>query len=117
MSDLITCSDIQSEDATILEQCTFLEWEMMDAESMVSSLENSILEDFPSPPETSYVINYVEPELEEYLAPAFYIVAPMDNYLENTIYINKIKNIITFYNFSISRNYIPAFYNNNIPRN
>ena len=36
----------------------------------------------------SYEINYVEPSLEEYLAPAFYIVAPIDNYKENVIYIN-----------------------------
>ncbi len=88
MNDLIACADIRSEDASIIEQCTFLEWEMTDPETMVNCLQEEILSDFPTPPKTNYEINYVEPCLEEYLAPAFYIVAPMDNYLENTIYIN-----------------------------
>lgn len=88
MNDLITCAEIQSQDTTIVEKCTFLEWEMTDPEAMVSCLQEEILNDFPSPPEATYEINYVEPSLEDYLAPAFYIVAPMDNYLENTIYIN-----------------------------
>ncbi len=88
MEDLIACADIKASDSTIVEQCTFLEWEMTDPQTMVSSLQNEILDDFPTPPEASYVINYVEPALEEYLAPAFYIVSPLDNYLENTIYIN-----------------------------
>ena len=88
MNDLIACADIQAEDSTIIEQCTFLEWEMADPETMVNCLQKEIEDDFPTPPETYCKINYVEPSLEDYLAPAFYIVAPMDNYLENTIYIN-----------------------------
>lgn len=88
MEDLIICANLQSEDSTIVQQCTFLEWEMTDPERMISCLEQKILEDFPSPPSTSYEINYVDSSLEEYLAPAFYIVAPMDNYMENVIYIN-----------------------------
>lgn len=88
MEDLTVCAKLQAQDSTILEQCTFLEWEMIDPETMVTCLQTQILEEFPTPPETSYEINYVEECLEEYLAPAFYIVAPIDNYKENTIYIN-----------------------------
>jgi len=88
MEDLTTCARLQAQDSTIIEQCTFLEWEMADPQTMVTCLQNKILEDFPVPPETSYEINYVEEPLEEYLAPAFYIVAPIDHYTENTIYIN-----------------------------
>ena len=88
MEDLIVCADLQSQDSTIIEQCTFLEWEMTDPERMISCLKQEILEDFPVPPSTNYEINYVDSSLEEYLAPAFYIVAPMDNYMENVIYIN-----------------------------
>lgn len=86
--DLLICAKLQEKDPSIIEQCAFLEWEMTTPQSMVDCLQNELLTDFPSPPETTCSINYVAPALEEYLAPAFYIVAPLDNYLENTIYIN-----------------------------
>ena len=44
--------------------------------------------DFPSLPDTSYEISYVDKALEEFLSPAFYITAPIDNYNQNSIYIN-----------------------------
>ena len=86
--DLLICAQLQDNNPALLEQCAFLEWEMTDPMEMLTSLQEQILDDFPVPPESSYEINYVEEALEEYLAPAFYIIAPLDNYLENTIYIN-----------------------------
>ena len=88
MNDLLACALLQSEDDTLMETCSNLEWEMIHPEAMLSRLQTAILEDFPTPPECEYEIKYVEPALEEYLAPAFYIVAPLDHYTENTIYIN-----------------------------
>lgn len=88
MNDLLACSLLQAENETLVETCVNLEWEMVDPDAMLSKLQASILADFPAPPDCDYEINYVEPALEEYLAPAFYIVAPLDNYLENVIYIN-----------------------------
>lgn len=88
VSDLMVCADLQSKDETIIEQCTYLEWEMEDTKQMISLLQESILDLFPSPPNTNYEINYIDDSLEEYLAPAFYIVAPVDNYIDNVIYIN-----------------------------
>lgn len=89
MNDLLVCSQLQEENTSIIEQCSSLDWGMADPNAMLTTLQSSILEDFPTPPNCSYEINYVEPALEEYLAPAFYIVAPLDNYKENVIYINK----------------------------
>lgn len=86
--DLLTCVELQENRPAILQECRFLEWDEMEPTSMLTSLQDEILGDFPKPPEAKCKICYVEPSLEEYLAPAFYIVAPMDNYLENTIYIN-----------------------------
>ena len=88
MQDLISSANIQNEDSTIVSQCTYLEWEMSDATTMLNHLKKEILPSFPTPPNTRCEINYVEPALESYLAPAFYIVAPIDNYLDNCIYIN-----------------------------
>ena len=88
MEDLSICANLQLQDSTILEQCIFVDLEMSNPEMMISCLQQEILEDFPAPPSTHYEINYVDNSLEEYLAPAFYIVAPLDNYKENVIYIN-----------------------------
>lgn len=88
MQDLLICSQLQAQNENLIQECNSLEWEMANPDAMLSSLQTAILEDFPAPPDCSYEINYVEPALEEYLAPAFYIVAPIDNYKENIIYIN-----------------------------
>ena len=89
MQDLLACAQLEAEDSNLIQACSFLEWEMHSPEAMLSRLQASISEDFPTPPNCSYEINYVEPSLEAYLAPAFYIVAPVDNYTENVIYINE----------------------------
>lgn len=88
VEDLIVCGNLEKNDPTLVEQCSYLEWEMTDPESMITCLQEEIMTDFPTPPEASYEINYVDSSMEEYLAPAFYIVAPIDNYMENVIYIN-----------------------------
>ena len=44
--------------------------------------------DFPEAPDTTYEVCHVDPALSEYLAPAFYITAPIDDYSYNRIYIN-----------------------------
>lgn len=88
MRDLIVCANLKSQDENLVQQCASLEWEMENVEAVLYSLNQKIQKDFPSPPQAKCKINYVDPSMEAYLAPAFYIVAPMDNYLENSIYIN-----------------------------
>lgn len=61
---------------------------MTDPDRILQYLKDKISEDFPEIPETSYTIHYVQKELEEVLSPAFYMIPPLDRYLENTIYIN-----------------------------
>ena len=48
-----------------------------------------MLDDFPAPPETSYTVNYIDDCMADYLAPAFYVIAPIDDYSHNSIYINE----------------------------
>lgn len=88
MKDLLVCSQLQEKNEHLVQDCLSLEWEMTNPNAMLTHLQSAILEDFPTPPDCSYEINYVEAALEEFLAPAFYIVAPIDNYTENVIYIN-----------------------------
>ena len=89
MRDLLVCSNLYNKDSSIIDKSSYLEWEFENPTTALSTLQEKILEVFPAPPETSYAINYVDPALEEFLSPAFYIVAPVDNYEENVIYINK----------------------------
>ncbi|MBR2046097.1 MAG: DUF885 domain-containing protein [Agathobacter sp.] len=88
MDDLMTCSLLYSKDPSITTKSSNLKWSFESPDSALVSLQDKILEDFPEPPETTYEINYIDPALEEFLSPAFYIVAPVDNYTENVIYIN-----------------------------
>ena len=43
------------------------------------------------PPDAGYDVHYVDQSLQDYLAPAFYITAPIDDYSNNSIYINNAK--------------------------
>ena len=88
MLDLLVCEDLQDTRPSIYEDCAAIPWTMSDPHEMLALLQQKMLVDFPEAPTTDYTISYVDPALEEYLAPAFYIVAPIDDYLENTIYIN-----------------------------
>ena len=88
IEDLLVCAQLQEKNDGLIQECSSLEWEMKSPDAMLDSLQTSILEEFPTPPDCDYEINYVDPALEEYLAPAFYIVAPIDNYTDNVIYIN-----------------------------
>ncbi len=88
MKDLVVCADLQEKDPTLIEQCAYLEWNMDDETEMLSHLQDKMLIDFPAAPMTEYTIHHVDPALQDYLAPAFYIVAPIDNYLDNAIYVN-----------------------------
>ena len=100
MSDLLVCADLQEKDPTLIDQLSYLEWDMDDENEMLSLLQDEMLKDFPGCPSTNYTIHYVDPALEEYLAPAFYIVAPIDNYTDNSIYINDANDSSDIYYFT-----------------
>lgn len=87
--DLIVCADLQEKDETLLDRCISLEWEIEEPGEMLTLLQEKIQADFPAAPDTTYEISYVDEALEEYLSPAFYITAPIDNYNQNSIYVNK----------------------------
>ncbi len=86
--DLTRCSEIQEENPKIWDALDAMEWDMTEETEMLDLLQQSMLADFPAPVNTSYSISYVDESLQESLAPAFYITAPIDNYSENAIYVN-----------------------------
>ncbi len=92
MLDLLVCEDLYEVRPSIYEDCASVVWTMTDPCDMLDLLQQKMLVDFPEAPASEYLISYVDPALEEYLAPAFYITAPIDDYLKNTIYINNANN-------------------------
>lgn len=70
-------------------QPAFSVQEKNSPEDILKTLQNKLLKDFPSPPETSYEVKYVHKDLEAYLSPAFYLTPPIDTLSPNDIYINE----------------------------
>ena len=66
----------------------------MSPEEILDYLQESVLRDYPVIPSESAAdpvrctVKYVDTSLEPYSAPAFYLIPPIDNVLNNTIYIN-----------------------------
>jgi uncharacterized protein (DUF885 family) len=55
-------------------------------------LLKQIAVDFPLPSDTNYQVHYVDACLQDAMAPAFYLTAPIDNLSQNSIYINPANN-------------------------
>lgn len=58
-------------------------------EEMLNHLLKEMQADFYPAADESYTVNYVHESLEETLAPAFYLTAPIDDISRNVIYLNK----------------------------
>lgn len=59
-----------------------------DPQQILLELQSKMSSDFPDLPDVSCDIKYVEKSLEDYLSPAFYLTAPLDDPNQNVIYIN-----------------------------
>lgn len=63
----------------------------LSPEKILAGLQQMITDDYPAiPQQTACTVKYVDQALEPYSAPAFYMVPPIDNMTENTIYINQL---------------------------
>lgn len=65
---------------------TTLKW--TTPEEMLEHLKVMLQQDFPKAPENHYEIKTVEPSMQDFLSPAFYLTAPIDDPDNNNIYIN-----------------------------
>ncbi|MFR4351767.1 MAG: DUF885 domain-containing protein [Roseburia sp.] len=51
-------------------------------------LRHEMQRDFPAAPDAEFTVSYIDACMEQYMAPAFYITAPIDDYKKNSIFIN-----------------------------
>lgn len=76
------------EEPNIFTMATEASFGFDDPYDILSDLQTRIEDYFPKLPETNYTIKYVHESLEENLSPAFYLTPAIDDYTNNTIYIN-----------------------------
>ena len=57
-------------------------------ESILLELKQKMEPSFPDIPKVSFTVKQVPESTRDYLSPAFYLIPPIDNNTENTIYIN-----------------------------
>lgn len=98
--DLTFCQNLLEKNPKLASQSPKPDAALKEENSMLSRLQKEILTDFPAPPQTEVEICHVDPALSEYLAPAFYITAPIDDISHNRIYINDTKNDTDIYYFT-----------------
>lgn len=98
--DLTFCQNLLEKNPKLAYQSPKPDAALKEENSMLSRLQKEILTDFPAPPQTEVEICHVDPALSEYLAPAFYITAPIDDISHNRIYINDAKNDTDIYYFT-----------------
>lgn len=87
--DLIAMSKIIKEHPEVTQQLAGLPAVQQQPAQILTTLIQGIQKDYPALPKCSYTIKYVPEALEGNLSPAFYLVPPIDNYQNNTIYINR----------------------------
>lgn len=100
LEDLTFCQNLLEKNPKLASQSPKPDAALKEENAMLSRLQKEILTDFPAPPQTEVEICHVDPALSEYLAPAFYITAPIDDISHNRIYINDAKNDTDIYYFT-----------------
>ena len=88
--DLLASQKVLEQNPSIMEETSDIA-ESPDA--ILKTLETKISAAFPTSASVKVQVKYVPKALEEILSPAFYLIPSIDNYAENTIYINQAHNL------------------------
>ncbi len=86
--DLTAAASLMLEYPKLSEECNAVCLDSMDSVATLQLLQNQMLTQFPAAPDTEFTVSYIDACMEDYMAPAFYITAPIDNYERNSIFIN-----------------------------
>lgn len=87
--DLKNVSTLSKDHPGLLEEFETYQFRQTEPDAIVEELKTLAAKDFPALPECSYTFKYVPKALELSLSPAFYLLPPIDDYKNNTIYINQ----------------------------
>lgn len=87
-SDLTEAAALILENPRLQEKSSQVSLDGMDAIATLNVLQDEMLKNFPEAPDTEFTVSYIDECMEDYMAPAFYITSPIDNYEKNSIFIN-----------------------------
>lgn len=82
-------SQLMEKNPDIYEQASSIQFTNDDAQAMLQDLIQKTQDDFPAIDHIDYELNYVPEALEDITSPAFYMIPPIDDKTDNTIYINE----------------------------
>lgn len=86
---LIDITALSMADKSLIDKyLSFKSFPITDPQKILQDLKEDIAKDFPKTVPVNCAIKYVPESLSDYLSPAMYLVPPIDDYTENSIYIN-----------------------------
>ena len=85
---LTNCANLANADPAIYDKCNNAILSRKDAAATLEELKIDMLDLFPAAPATSYTVNHIDECIADYVAPAYYITPPIDDYSKNSIHIN-----------------------------
>lgn len=87
-NDLADAALLLLENPTLEQTINTISLRDMDSTTALNILQVEMLEHFPAAPDTEFTVSYIDECMEDYMAPAFYITSPIDDYEQNSIFIN-----------------------------
>lgn len=99
-SDLLGSAALMTEDAGLWQECKNVSLSGMDAVSTLNVLKDEMLTQFPAAPDAGFTVSYIDECMADYMAPAFYITSPIDNFENNSIFINAMTDTSTMRYFT-----------------
>ena len=85
MTSIVTAASLNPD---LIDETENLVYPLTDPKEILTYLKKEIQKDFPLLESVNCTIKYVHESLEDSLSPAFYLTPAIDNYSENSIYIN-----------------------------
>lgn len=86
--DLLMVAGLTTENPLLASEASSFTVDTSEPEEVLNYLISKISSDFPVPVNTEFTVNYVDECLQDSMAPAFYLTAPIDDLSHNCIYIN-----------------------------
>ncbi len=84
-SDLQQAAALLSENPQLKASQTTVRLPAADPIATLNGLQEAMRANFPAPPETTFTVSSIDECMEDYMAPAFYITSPIDDYAQNFI--------------------------------
>ncbi|MGN0294069.1 MAG: DUF885 domain-containing protein [Lachnospiraceae bacterium] len=88
-SNIRATQELMGNNPQLSSDFNYFEFSLTDPEEIIEDLQEKMLEDFPElKTDINLQIKYVSESMEDSLSPAFYLTPPIDNPVDNVIYIN-----------------------------